>query len=399
MSDGRDKHNADPAAIGATAAARAGGVPPEGANRGIQGSIEAAAVAQLFRQIPNAVAANLVLLLFVAAALAGSVPPWILWLWASAVVASNALRLGCWASYRRASGPDPTSWRRRAVAMLGLSGLLWGLTIPLFALQVAPMTQAVLIIALAGVTAGGLPANAVIMSAYLILVIAALAPAMATYLLYVAVSQGQGPFVVLGLMPLFYGAAMSVAARTQNRDQRGAYEVAARLDAANRELERRATYDAVTGLLNRASIERALDDEINRQARYGDTFSLIMMDIDGFKALNDTYGHETGDRVLARLGEIFQEELRDADKPGRWGGEEFLVILPNTQSEAAIRLAERLRQRVAGEHFEDIEALTLSLGVSCGHQSGEDRPALLKRLDDALYGAKRSGRNRTRMAA
>ncbi|PSQ93075.1 MAG: hypothetical protein BRD57_01965 [Proteobacteria bacterium SW_6_67_9] len=248
-------------------------------------------------------------------------------------------------------------------------------------------------------TAGGLPANAVIMSAYLILVIAALAPAMATYLLYVAVSQGQGPFVVLGLMPLFYGAAMSVAARTQNRDQRGAYEVAARLDAANRELERRATYDAVTGLLNRASIERALDDEINRQARYGDTFSLIMMDIDGFKALNDTYGHETGDRVLARLGEIFQEELRDADKPGRWGGEEFLVILPNTQSEAAIRLAERLRQRVAGEHFEDIEALTLSLGVSCGHQSGEDRPALLKRLDDALYGAKRSGRNRTRMAA
>jgi diguanylate cyclase (GGDEF)-like protein/PAS domain S-box-containing protein len=160
------------------------------------------------------------------------------------------------------------------------------------------------------------------------------------------------------------------------------------------ELERQATHDRLTGLLNRQRLEEFLDKEIHRAQRYGSPFSLVMFDVDHFKAVNDTYGHAVGDRTLQRLAREAQDRLRASDCLARWGGEEFTILLPETGIEGAATLAEALRRTVAETAFTEAGGrITISLGVA-EYRKDEPRKALLKRLDDALYRAKEEGRNR-----
>jgi diguanylate cyclase (GGDEF)-like protein/PAS domain S-box-containing protein len=158
------------------------------------------------------------------------------------------------------------------------------------------------------------------------------------------------------------------------------------------DLEYRATNDVLTGLFNRRKFEEMLEQELERNGRYGTQFSLVMFDVDHFKAVNDNHGHETGDRILRRLAETVGQRIRATDILGRWGGEEFMVLLPETGPAGAARLAESIRIKVAESDFPGPGRITISMGV-VSPQAKERRRDLTKRADDALYRAKAAGRN------
>lgn len=159
-----------------------------------------------------------------------------------------------------------------------------------------------------------------------------------------------------------------------------------------------ATIDELTGLLNRRALLAAITAEIARQHRSGSQSAVMMIDFDHFKQINDTYGHNAGDRVLQHVSDIARQSLRETDLLGRIGGEEFAVLLPDTDIEGARVLAERLRERVEttatrSEGGDDI-SMTLSVGICSLKQNERDASDLLRRADAALYKAKHGGRNR-----
>lgn len=158
------------------------------------------------------------------------------------------------------------------------------------------------------------------------------------------------------------------------------------------ELERNAVTDHLTGAYNRKRFDEEIEKTLARRRRNGVVSALIMLDIDHFKPVNDTYGHDVGDDVLVTLTQLIQSSLRVPDLLARWGGEEFVIILPDTDMLEARQLAERLRHLIANYRFEVIDQLTVSLGVTT-LQPTDDSRSCLKRLDDALYQAKFSGRN------
>jgi diguanylate cyclase (GGDEF)-like protein len=168
------------------------------------------------------------------------------------------------------------------------------------------------------------------------------------------------------------------------------------LAARNRELQELSITDGLTGLHNHKHLLETLDAEAARSRRLQHQFSILMVDIDHFKRYNDTYGHQAGDQVLARVSALFKETIRSIDYAARYGGEEFLLLLHEVGLDGAMRAAERVRQRVAGEKFgeEPPIAVTVSIGVAEFPGHGETARALIAAADAALYEAKRSGRNR-----
>lgn len=155
--------------------------------------------------------------------------------------------------------------------------------------------------------------------------------------------------------------------------------------------------DSLTGLYNFRSFQSRLADEMRRSARYRRPLSLIIVDIDDFKAVNDRYGHPSGDRVLVGIAGALRAAVRGSDVPARYGGEEFAVICPETGAAAAALIAERVRAVVEGHRFlmDDGEtcAMTVSAGVASYPANGRDEQALVQAADSALYEAKRSGKN------
>ncbi|MBW7861197.1 MAG: GGDEF domain-containing protein, partial [Rhodocyclaceae bacterium] len=172
-------------------------------------------------------------------------------------------------------------------------------------------------------------------------------------------------------------------------------------ELALRESERRfrelSITDALTGLYNARHLFETLETEIARALRYDHPLALLVLDADDFKRYNDTHGHLEGDNVLVGLAEAIRDSLRGADSAYRYGGEEFVVILPETALGDAAVLAERLRARFAGKRFRD-QAMTVSIGVA-EYLPGERPSDTLRRADANLYGAKRAGKNRVSAGA
>ena len=166
---------------------------------------------------------------------------------------------------------------------------------------------------------------------------------------------------------------------------------------AEEELRRLATTDSLTGLFNRRRFIEVTEREFSRAKRYGDALSLIMLDADKFKAVNDTYGHDVGDFVLKSLASVGRSTLRDVDAFGRVEGEEFMVLLPSTPLDGAVLVAEKLRAAIAGTVASteggDIR-FTVSLGVTTLRKDTGNVDQMLKEADQALYFAKENGRNR-----
>ncbi len=159
------------------------------------------------------------------------------------------------------------------------------------------------------------------------------------------------------------------------------------------ELRTMAVQDALTGAYNRNKIEQILQREIERASRYRSPLSLLLFDLDHFKNVNDTYGHLSGDYVLRTVIGIIRNDIRSTDALGRWGGEEFMLVAPETDREQAAALAEKIREHVVLFGYEGVGMITISCGLAV-YEIGETTDSLIRRADDALYRAKRKGRNR-----
>jgi two-component system, cell cycle response regulator len=171
------------------------------------------------------------------------------------------------------------------------------------------------------------------------------------------------------------------------------------LEEKNRELERLSISDGLTGLFNHRHIHGLLAEEYERVERTNDCMSVAMFDLDRFKSVNDTYGHQAGDRVLIDLAEILRETARDIDRLGRYGGEEFIALLPETCIEDAAVFVERVRREVARRAFDigrdEPLRMTLSAGVATyPHELVDSVESLVRLADEALYTAKAAGRDR-----
>jgi two-component system cell cycle response regulator len=161
-------------------------------------------------------------------------------------------------------------------------------------------------------------------------------------------------------------------------------------------LKKLANTDSLTGLFNRRVFLERLDQESDRISRLGGTAVLLMLDLDFFKRVNDTYGHATGDEVLKRFADIVQKNSRNIDVPARFGGEEFVVLLPGTDQDEALVMAERLRRQVSEVvivHPKGIVKITVSIGAALLSSQNTDSELVLNRADSAMYTAKELGRN------
>lgn len=163
-------------------------------------------------------------------------------------------------------------------------------------------------------------------------------------------------------------------------------------DRLRAELEHLATRDSLTNTLTRRYMDEACAAELERSRRSGQPIAFLMMDLDHFKAINDTHGHQVGDRVLVEFAAKVQRQLRKSDLLGRFGGEEFALVLPNTSREAALQVAERIRAACVPKAGE--VGCTVSIGLTLGLPENDTLDKLLARADAALYQAKNTGRNR-----
>jgi len=150
--------------------------------------------------------------------------------------------------------------------------------------------------------------------------------------------------------------------------------------------------DKLTGLFNRLQLDETLNDEFNRCNRFQRSFGIIIIDIDHFKKINDTYGHQAGDQVLIQFAKILKTNIREIDVLGRWGGEEFMIICPETDFQGTIKLAKSLHQKINCFNFPIIGSFSASFGVSI-YDNDDNVDKIIARADSALYQAKQKGRN------
>lgn len=161
----------------------------------------------------------------------------------------------------------------------------------------------------------------------------------------------------------------------------------------NKKLKEISIRDGLTNIYNRRKLDEILEYEYNRAKRYGRKFSIILLDLDLFKSVNDKYGHNVGDSVLIETAEILKNNIRNSDIVGRWGGEEFLIICPETEMQQALYISEKLRNAIEKFRFSVVNKRTSSFGIAT-YEDGDTIEELVDRADKGLYQAKEKGRNR-----
>lgn len=189
-----------------------------------------------------------------------------------------------------------------------------------------------------------------------------------------------------------YVMSKSIQDYQQNLEQK-IEERTKELEDKNTQLEKLSVTDRLTEVFNRMKLDSVLEGEINRANRYKNALSLIILDIDHFKRVNDTHGHQTGDSVLVEFASILRKTVRNTDTVGRWGGEEFLVICPETGLKGAVSLAETIREKIESHSFATVGRVTASIGISA-YSEGDMEKDMIGRADGCLYQAKAEGRNR-----
>ncbi len=213
------------------------------------------------------------------------------------------------------------------------------------------------------------------------------------YLFEVQVSDWKLALADAGLLAVI-GGTIAYMAFIRPKDRQIKF-VLAELEEARLDAENQARFDALTGVLSRRAILNAFDMEIERAQRFGNALACLMLDLDHFKAFNDAHGHQFGDKILHRIAQVISGHCRTIDHLGRYGGEEFLVILPETRIDGATKFAERVRSAVADAFLDlDEERVTLSIGVAEWSSGDGSMSGLISLADRALLEAKAAGRNR-----
>lgn len=304
-----------------------------------------------------------------------------------------AVRVVLMAHFEKIYQKSALTWKLLYYPIIWLPALCWGLlcslsmTVP----QLEPFSL-VIIITTAGLTGGGVAA----LLASRVLTIGLLSCFLLPGMLTAFLSEGNNP--TLGLVFGIYWLGMYSVTRIQHREYWRALNYSFVINKYNAELERLNELDGLTGLKNRGSFDSSLKKEVKTAVRAQTDISLLLIDIDHFKTINDRYGHLVGDECLRRLSTLLQSEVqRVTDVVARYGGEEFAVILPGNNLEQALAVAERLRNSVEDIHpyHGDMKvAFTVSIGVAnCIPDPGFEEVQLIEKADSALYKAKNSGRN------
>jgi len=212
------------------------------------------------------------------------------------------------------------------------------------------------------------------------------------YWLELQISDWRLALVDAGLLAVIV-ATIAYFAFVHPKDQQ-IRAVMAALEEAKLEAETLARFDVLTGVLSRRALLEVLDTEVERATRYGSALACLMLDVDHFKKFNDTYGHQFGDKVLHQIAQVISGHCRTNDFLGRYGGEEFLVILPETRMDGATTFAERLRSAVAETSLDrNEERITVSIGVAEWRNGDGSASKLISHADQALLQAKAAGRN------
>ncbi len=366
---------------------------PPGAN---DVAVRAELVCALFESVAVPLM-NLVIVVIAAIVLWPIYPAWIIFAWMGASVAVAAFRLALWLRFRRRRQDTGTlaSWAFTFTLASAAMGCLWGLLASTVFVTADPVYIVFTVFVLGGMSAGAATHNSPHLPAYYGFTAPAALPVIVALL-----TRGAAMPIGMGLMLLAFAAVLTVVARDNNRRLvdyiRMKIEQAAlndELQELTRELEKRSATDSLTGAWNRAQLDRVIASELDRSLRFRQPVSLIMLDIDHFKQVNDTYGHRAGDAVLCELVEVIGAAIRSIDTLFRWGGEEFVVVAPFTGYRGAERLAEAMRSAVEQHHFAGVGSATISLGVT-EHIAAEDAETWFHRVDEALYRAKTGGRNR-----
>jgi diguanylate cyclase (GGDEF)-like protein/PAS domain S-box-containing protein len=206
-------------------------------------------------------------------------------------------------------------------------------------------------------------------------------------------SEGNLHYVLRSVFPIRNPNREVVGAIVSVVDVTYRVEYENQLKALNQKLQSLAVTDGLTGLHNHRAFQDYLEEQFQTAMRNKQPLALILMDVDHFKQYNDTYGHQAGDEVLRQVAQILSAHVREGDFVARYGGEEFVIVLPRTDLESAVAVAERLRRAVESAEWH-LRPVTGSFGVACIRPDMETRQELIEAADQALYQAKKNGRNR-----
>ena len=322
----------------------------------------------------------------------GSADPFALRIWFCTLSVSTLIRLLMFLSYFRAQpvGQQILAWERPYAATLMLSSLIWGVGALCLIPRGAALEQGIVLFFLIGMAGGGL----VTYSARRAMAIGAMTSVMLPCTIWLYAQPGRVTFGMAVAATIYIAGALR-ATRVLTGAMQRQLLMGYQLTHAHEIADRMAHTDALTGICNRrAFIERG-EQTVRLCDRDARPISALLIDIDHFKRINDQHGHAAGDQVLQCIGRLLAAQFRESDVCGRLGGEEFGVLLANTDMAEATVLADRFRQTVAaasapwGAH---VLAVTVSIGVAA---QGDNLEALLHRADMAMYQAKAAGRNRT----
>ncbi len=319
------------------------------------------------------------------------VPAPVLYGWLVLMCLSLLVRLLLYVAYfrYRPQGTAMLRWEWPYVGTLSLSSLFLGLGTMVLMLYLPLLEQVVCMFVMIGMAGGAISNFSAIRLAAVVAMMSVLLPGTLLMLW-----QGGEVRLCVVLGAVIFMIASLRAIRMQASALRDSLQLAHELELAHGNAAALARTDALTGLNNRRAFFERGEQLARYCERHGTPFSLLLMDVDHFKAINDSCGHAAGDAALGAVGELLRQQFRRADVCGRIGGEEFAVLLPDTAQTDALALAEKLRQAIAAVAvpFGERElSLTASIGVAAGNY---DLDALLSQADAAMYRAKAAGRNR-----
>lgn len=321
--------------------------------------------------------------------------------WCGAVFMITLYRAGVALAYRgrRRRQLSDRAWYHHALAGAVFSGLTWGAAGYLFFSSENIMNQALLAFVIAGMCAGAVASLSVFLEACVAFLLLALVPFIVRLL-----GEGSLESLQLGVMATLYLVLMSTFARRVNDTIVSGFEMSHLRRRAEQVVQRQALFDDLTGLPNRRLLQDRLRQARARCERYGSHAALLFLDLDNFKRINDSLGHQAGDRLLVTIAGRLRDQLRREDTASRLGGDEFVVLLMGLNgslaevSKTAHRKAERIREAIASPcDVGDSEVqVSVSIGISLLPSNAVEEEDLLKHADTAMYKAKDSGRNTIR---
>ncbi|MGW8248234.1 MAG: GGDEF domain-containing protein [Acidiferrobacterales bacterium] len=310
--------------------------------------------------------------------------------WFGTLFLTSVIRLALFVLYRRSSpqGQELLAWERPYFITLILSSLTWGIGSLLIMPEGSLVLQAITFSFLVGLAGGAIS----VYSSHSVMTIGAIASILLPATVYFLFS-GTNMFVGMAIGAILFFASSVRASRFLGVTLNQNFLMTRQLDASRRQAEKLANTDDLTGLYTRRAFYELGKVLSNGSRRSAEPVSMIVMDIDNFKEINDSFGHAAGDSALMQVGRIFKERLRRSDISGRIGGEEFAVLLPGTSIEQSVQLAEQLRKQIE-ELTIPAEEKNIKITASFGVASGvDDLDTLGNHADKAMYQSKQSGRN------